>query len=197
MDTPHRSMRFLAKEATVGKMQAPDEETSATTPAKKTVDMADYNMDLDDEALPEVEEDSEVAEPGLALLFKWNDMDMPAFLAAINAPATGNLALPVWLKTHPPNVSFDSFTTDLLEKLKPNANDDRVAPGWIAPNTVEEYGAITAALHDVEVHPFIQAAMAAVPRDNCLAETYHVTLSHNVHPNDRHAPPAPLRRVFL
>ncbi|KDO19854.1 hypothetical protein SPRG_14884 [Saprolegnia parasitica CBS 223.65] len=197
--------RVLAKEAalgkmqaTLGKMQTPDEEMSAKTPAKQALHMTICNMDLVDEALPEVEQDSEDNEPGLALLFKWNDIDMPAFLDAVNAPASsGNLAPPFWMKTLPPNVSFTSFTNDLFEQLKPNAADDRVAPGWIAPNTIKEYGAILAALREVEADPFIQAAMAAVPLDNCLAETYHVTLSHHIHPNDRHAPPTPLRRVFL
>ncbi|KDO19855.1 hypothetical protein SPRG_14885 [Saprolegnia parasitica CBS 223.65] len=127
---------------------------------------------------------------------------MATFLDALNAQiAAGNLSIPVWMRAQLHIVTFVSFTDDLFEHLKPNAPAHRVAPVWIAPNSLESYHQIGVRLRDVEVHPFIQAAMAAVPEGQHLADTFHLTdKAHQPRPMGgplgRVAPPAPLRRVL-
>ncbi|EQC35208.1 hypothetical protein SDRG_07437 [Saprolegnia diclina VS20] len=163
---------------------------------KRRIDETSLEQYSDDSDNGEVEDDS------IAVLFKWNMTETTAFLDAVNNQiGAGNHPTPVWMRAQPHIFTFISFTDDLFEYLKPNAPAHRVAPVWIAPNSLEDYHNIGVRLRDVEFDPLIQAAMAALPPGQCLAEVFHLSdRSYNARlmggPGGRIAPPAPLRRVF-
>ncbi|KAF0696209.1 Aste57867_13018 [Aphanomyces stellatus] len=122
---------------------------------------------------------------------------MPLFLAAVNhlvTEADGVPAVPLWMKTLPP-VTFASLTDDMFFYLAMNNVNASVILG---PNPLAATHSIIARMIIIELDPFIQAAMAALPPGITLATMYLImdrTVAH-VTPIDLSPSQPPFRQVF-
>ncbi|DBA00788.1 TPA: hypothetical protein N0F65_004693, partial [Lagenidium giganteum] len=140
-----------------------------------------------------------------AFLFDWQEDNVNAFVAAANGPNAARV--PPWLRTRPPNITASSFIDDVVYRLQPPLAGGRFGHIMLAPNNLQQYGAILVTLSSLQNDVFLQnAARVALPVVNNvephLAVTAHLTDSrvHNARPNV--IPPTlrngrPLRQLFI
>ncbi|KAG1699455.1 hypothetical protein DVH05_012868 [Phytophthora capsici] len=134
-------------------------------------------------------------------LLNWNLLNLAAFVEAANRQPAVNV--PWWMQTQPPNITIETFTEDLVLELA------RVAGGrcgitMLAPNTIEQYGAIGGILMAIQVDTFMQnVGQIALPVVNGveqhLATTYTLTepRAQRSRPNTFPSPPAGGLRLFI
>ncbi|KAJ0391238.1 hypothetical protein P43SY_003826 [Pythium insidiosum] len=118
-------------------------------------------------------DDDEVPESRPMFLFDWQLDNVQTFVAAANR--VNATRLPSWLKRRPPDMTAHSFTEELFEAVATHARG-RLGHVMLGPNTLQQLGAIMAALASLQADSFLQAAVTeAFPQTPCveyLAVTY-------------------------
>ncbi|KAJ0396275.1 hypothetical protein ATCC90586_001542 [Pythium insidiosum] len=136
-------------------------------------------------------DDDEVPESRPMFLFDWQLDNVQTFVAAANR--VNATRLPSWLKRRPPDMTAGSFTEELFEARRPpdmtagsfteelfeaveTHAGGRLGHVMLGPNTLQQLGAIMAALASLQADSFLQAAAKeAFPQAFCaeyLAVTY-------------------------
>ncbi|KAL3690003.1 hypothetical protein R1sor_016312 [Riccia sorocarpa] len=127
--------------------------------------------------------------PGL--LFLWDPEALKIFADAANRIEV--LTQPQWVTTPPGMMTDISFQEDVINRLA-LAGGGAFGRVLIAPNDLAQFGNVITLAGQMELHPFVQAAMQAVPKIACLAYTAIVTDRENIAgtPARRIAPDASL-----
>ncbi|KAG1699509.1 hypothetical protein DVH05_012921 [Phytophthora capsici] len=173
-----------------------------STPSRSADSFDVFSLDeatpLLNEYLSSIQIDNE--NPGFVL--SWDLDSLTAFVEAANAQNAAHA--PGWLRTRPPDMTPNTFTDDLVHVLHHVAGG-RCGRVLLAPNTQQQYGAITGTLCVLQTVDFMQnAAQGAFGNtERYLATTSNLTdtkaqrsVPNNLpHPGIVHL--APLRRLFI
>ncbi|EEY54471.1 uncharacterized protein PITG_08120 [Phytophthora infestans T30-4] len=141
-------------------------------------------------------------DPGFVL--SWDLDNLNAFVAAANALNPARAA--GWVRTRPPHMTANSFTDDIVHELHQVAGG-RCGRVLLAPNSFEQFGAITLMIGALQHDDFLQdAAQVALPVVNnverYIATTYNLTDTKAQRSVENNLPPTrrngqPLRRIFI
>lgn len=141
-------------------------------------------------------------DPGFVL--SWDLDNLNAFVAAANALNPARAA--GWVRTRPPHMAANSFTDDIVHELHQVAGG-RCGRVLLAPNSFEQFGAITLMIGALQHDDFLQdAAQVALPVVNnverYIATTYNLTDTKAQRSVENNLPPTrrngqPLRRIFI
>ncbi|TMW64381.1 hypothetical protein Poli38472_013003 [Pythium oligandrum] len=158
------------------------------------------------DAIPELNEYLsliEINDDSPGVLFDWDIDHVTAFVAALNDPNTVDQP-PNWLATRP--ITARSFIGDTMATLQSFAGG-RLGYVLLAPNNLQQFGAIFVMLGSLQNSDFLQNAMqASLPvnegtPERHLATTYYVTSSKAQHARKNKLVSTsrngqPLRRLF-
>lgn len=140
-----------------------------------------------------------------AFLFDWQEDNVNAFVAAANRLSAARA--PPWLRTRPPHITAGSFIDDVVYRLQPPLAGGRFGHIMLAPNNLQQYGAILLTLGALQNDAFLQnAAQVALPVVNNV-ERYLAVTAHLADSRARNARPNtlpltlrngnPVRRLFI
>jgi hypothetical protein len=133
-------------------------------------------------------------DPGL--LFCWHDRNLLIFIAAANQLNQLLIPRPTFIPVGP--IDLESFKTNVVDQLS-LCGGGNFGNTFVAPNSLQQFSNVNNRLRDIECHPFLQAAAAALPPGSFLGTTTIVTDNRTTArgtPRARVPPYAPLNQLF-